>query len=202
MTLAEPIIASFATIAFALFVTELTDKDALLILTLSTRVRALNVFLAGATAFILTTAIIVTVGSIIVSLVPLVWVRLAGGAAMIAYGIYEARGLVGIKVVEAEESRLERTKGGWRAFVAMVTALALLDLAGDATEILTIVFLAHYSDVYLVFFGCCAGLISATALESALGNRLGRLLTPKRIRYGSVIIFLALGTAIILLSLV
>ena len=196
----DPVVGAFAAMASALFVTELTDKDALLILTLSARVRARNVFLAGSTAFIITTAIIVTLGAFLLVFIPIFWVRLAGGTAMIAYGLWQARGLVGQKVLEKEESRLQSQTNGWRSFFAMVGALVLLDLAGDATEILTIVFVAHYADALLVFVACCVGLIAAVAFETALGNRLGRVITPTRIRYASMVIFLGLGSYVVILG--
>jgi putative Ca2+/H+ antiporter (TMEM165/GDT1 family) len=200
--LVDPLPTAFATIAFALFVTELTDKDALLLLTLAARTRATLVFLAGATAFVMTTAIFVTVGTLISALVPIIWVRLAGGSFMIGYGLWEARGVVGLGVVDKEEKSLERRLDGWKAFFSIVAALALLDIAGDATEVLTIVLVAQYSNALLVFSASCVGLIAATAFETALGNKLGAMLTPKRIRYASMVVFLALGTFIIVSSLV
>ncbi|MGD0477386.1 MAG: TMEM165/GDT1 family protein [Nitrososphaerales archaeon] len=194
-------LTTFAAIASALFVTELTDKDALLLLTLAAKTRAAVVFLAGATAFVMTTAIFVTVGTLISDVVPILWVRLVGGAFMIGYGLWEARGVVSQGFVEKEERSLERRSDGWAAFFSMVAALALLDIAGDATEVLTIVLVAHYSNPILVFSAACAGLIAATAFETALGNRLGRMLTPKRMRYVSMVVFLVLGTYIIISSL-
>ena len=193
-------LASFFTIAATIFVAELTDKDAFLLLALSTKVRTRTTFLAGSTAFIITTALFVTLGSVIVGFVPVYWVRLAGGVAMLAYGLWEARGLVGSRAVEEEESVIERQTGAWRTFLTMVAALALLDIAGDATEILTFVFVAHYQDPLLVFAGAASALVCATAVETSLGNRLGRLLTPRRLRYLSTAVFLALGVSIILLN--
>ncbi|MGD1055670.1 MAG: TMEM165/GDT1 family protein [Nitrososphaerales archaeon] len=199
--MADLMLAAFAEIASALFVTELTDKDALLLLTLASKTRATLVFLAGATAFTITTAIFVTVGTLISDIIPILWVRLVGGAFMIGYGLWEIRGVVGQGVTEREERSLEERSDGWSAFFAIVAALALLDIAGDATEVLTIVLVAHYSNPILVFSAACTGLITATAFETVLGNRLGKVLTPQRIRYVSIIVFLVLGTFIIVSSL-
>ena len=193
-------LASFAAIAAALFVAELTDKDAFLLIAVSTKVRVRVAFLAGATAFAFTTTVIMTLGTLLITVVPVYWVRLAGGVVMVAYGVWQARGLVGQKVVEEEESRIQKAGSQWRVFLTMVAALALLDLAGDATEVLTIVFVARYSNVALVFSGVLTGLVAATAVETSLGNRLGRYLTPNRLRYISVVVFLALGVFIILTS--
>jgi len=196
----DPLPVAFAATASALFVTELTDKDAMLLLTLAAKTRAAFVFLAGATAFVITTAIFVTVGTLIGAIVPILWVRLVGGALMIGYGLWEARSAVSHRDVEREQRNLERRFDGWIAFFSIVAALALLDIAGDATEVLTIVLVARYSNPILVFSAACTGLISATAFETALGNRLGRMLTPQRIRYVSTVVFLVLGTIIIISS--
>ena len=193
-------LVSFGTIALALFVAELTDKDAFLLLAVSTRVRTRVAFSAGATAFVITTTIIMTAGSLLVAVVPVLWIRVAGGVVMIAYGLWEARGIIGERAVEAEESRIERAGSPLRVFLAMVIALAALDLAGDATEVLTIVMVARYSNFLLVFTGTVTGLVAAVAVETTLGSRLGRLLTPRRLRYVSVVVFVVLGAIIILSS--
>ena len=194
------VLASFFTIASVLFVTELTDKDAFLILAVASRVKWRIAFFAGASAFALTTLLFVTIGSLMVSFIPVYWVRVAGGAVMVGYGLWEARGLVGVKAAEEEESRVQAAGSALRTFLTLVGALALLDIAGDATEIVTIVFAAHYANALLVISAALTGLVAATAMEATLGNRLGHVLTPGRLRYLSAAVFLVVGTAIILLG--
>ena len=196
--MADFTLASLGVITLALFVAELTDKDAFLLITISTQVKAWLAFLAGATAFATTTALFVVLGSVLVAFVPVYWIRLAGGIAMIGYALWEARGLVGIGEVEKQETKVKRTGSPLRAFLVLVGALIFLDVAGDATEILTIILVARYENPLLVFSGACIGLFTATALETALGNRLGRILTPTRLRYGSIVVFLLLGISIII----
>lgn len=198
--MADFTLAAFATIAAALFAAELTDKDAFLLIAISTKVRVRVAFLAGATAFLFTTVVIIVLGALLITFVPVNWVRLGGGVVMVGYGAWEARGLVGEQMVKEEESKIERAGSAWKVFLAMVATLALLDLAGDATEVLIIVFVAHYANAILVFSGAYAGLLLATALETSLGNRLGRLLTPGRLRFGSAAVFIILGLSIILLG--
>jgi len=193
-------LASFGAMAAILFITELTDKDAFLLIAVSSKTRWHIAFLAGAAAFTLTTLLFVTVGSVLVAFVPVSWIRLAGGVVMLGYGLWEARGLVGKKAAEEEESRVRRVGNRWMAFLALVASLALLDMAGDATEVLTIVLVAQYANGPLVFSGVLSGLVAATALETALGNRLGQVLTAIRLRYLSVVVFLALGASILLLN--
>jgi putative Ca2+/H+ antiporter (TMEM165/GDT1 family) len=116
---------------------------------------------------------------------------------MLVYG-----GLLGFRVVRKGPARdggddKPNPQAGARGFFAMVGSLALLDLAGDATEVLIVVFLARYTDPLLVFSGACLGLIAAVAVETALGNVLGRILTQRRLLYLSAVVFLALGAYII-----
>jgi putative Ca2+/H+ antiporter (TMEM165/GDT1 family) len=170
-------------------------------LAVSARVKAWVTFLAGAVAFTLTTSLFVTLGSLVVLVAPVGWIRLAGGLVMVAYGLWEFRGVVGQRAVEKEEARVEKTGTALKAFVALVVALALLDITGDATEILTIVYVSQYGDLLLVFTGCLLGLYAATAVEAALGSALKRILTPRRLRYVSSAVFLALGLSILALEL-
>jgi len=193
----ETTAASFVAVAAALFVTELTDKDSLLLIAVSTKVRVWITFLAGATAFVITTTIIITLGAVLIAAVPVDWVRVGGGLVMIGYGLWQARGLVSQRAVNEEESKIPKAGSLVRVFVALVVTLAVLDLAGDATEVLTIVMVANYRDPIFVFSSVCTGLLAATAVETTLGSRLGRLLTPRRLRIGSAVVFVGLGSLIV-----
>jgi putative Ca2+/H+ antiporter (TMEM165/GDT1 family) len=197
------LLGAFLTILAAVFLAELTDKDALLLVALATRTKPRTLFAAGSIAFVMTTVVIVLAGSVLIIYVPIFWIKVAGGAIMLAYALWELRGVIGIGEVEKTEGRLlKRTNGlGGRAFLSVIGALAALDLAGDATELLIIVFVAHFRDPLLVFVSASTALIAATALETIVGNKMGAILSPQRIRYVSIGIFLILGISIILTSL-
>ncbi len=183
---------------------ELTDKDALFLLALATKAKASIVFAAGAVAFTITTAIIVLVGSVLISLVPVIAVKLVGGAIMLGYAFWEYyRSSNEEHMIEEKEQRLldRRGRGDWSIFFPALLSLMALDLAGDATELLTVVLLAHFRDILLVSSGAVVGLVAAAAVETALGNRLGKVLSPRRIRYLSVIVFILIGTTVIVTTL-
>ena len=198
------VLPALLTTVGSLFVAELTDKDALFLLALATKTKASVVFASGAIAFTITTAIIVAVGSLLLTLVPVVAVKLAGGAIMLAYALWELlRSSTKEQGMDGRERRLLEKDGrsAWSIFFAAVVSLIALDLAGDATELLTVVLLARFDDVVVVFSGAVIGLVGATAVETLLGNRLGRVLSPKRIRYLSVAVFAVIGTTVIVTSL-
>jgi Ca2+/H+ antiporter, TMEM165/GDT1 family len=197
-------LAALLTTMGTIFVAELTDKDALFLLALATKTKASVVFAAGAVAFTITTAIIVTVGSVLIALVPVIAIKLAGGAIMLAYAAlqYYRLSKEDRAVDKREEKLLERpASGAWSIFIPAVLTLIVLDLAGDATELVTIVLLARFQDVLVVFAGAVIGLVAAVAVETALGNRLGKVLSPKRIRYLSIVVFTVIGVTVIVTSL-
>ena len=91
-------------------------------------------------------------------------------------------------------------KSEWSAFFATVLALVALDLAGDATEVLTVVFIAQFRTVLMVFSGAVVALIAATGVETILGNRIGTMLSPRRTLHLSVAVFAIIGSITILAS--
>lgn len=198
------LLAAFLTTVGTIFVAELTDKDALFLLALATRTRASVVFVAGSVAFTVSTAIIVLLGSLLITVVPVIAIKLAGGLIMLAYAVLEYYRFSSEErlVDEREERLLDKSgRGPWSIFVPAVVTLVALDLAGDATELVTIVFLAHYQDALLVFAGAVFGLVAAVAVETSLGNRLGKVLSRKRIKYLSIAIFMIIGVTVIVTTL-
>lgn len=195
------LIPAFVTIAVTIFIVELTDKDALLLLTLATKIRPWTAFAAGSTAFTITSAIIVSVGYFLIQIIPIFWVRLVGGLVMISFAIVEY--LRGEDDEEDEKKLLNRTlkKTNWSIFLGAVSLLMLLDLAGDATEVLTIVYVAKFSNALLVFLGAVAALVSASALETMLGRKLGKILSASKIRILSLVVFFLIGSYIVVTTL-
>ena len=76
---------------------------------------------------------------------------------MIAYAVWDFS-RTGLNAERDEEKRLlnqTAKKSAFSVFLGAVSLLILLDLAGDATEVVTIVFVARYSNAILVFLGSC-----------------------------------------------
>ncbi len=199
---ASTLLGAFATIASAIFIAELTDKDALLLLALSTRVKARIAFAAGSTAFAISTAIIVLIGYLLTSVIPVFWIKIAGGVIMICYATYEYAKMNKTKEkqeIEQREKKIEKTKkeAFFKLFLTIISMLVVLDLAGDATEVLTIVFVARFQNVLLVFVSCVVALSAASAVETIIGNRLGKLFSFEKIRIFSLAVFVIIGTIVI-----
>ena len=191
---------ALVTTMVTIFVAELTDKDALFLLALATKTKPSIVFVSGSVAFAVSTAIIVGLGSVLIALVPVFYIKLAGGVVMVGYAVFEYYRFTNEKraVDEREERLLGKAAGGALSviFPAILT-LVLLDLAGDGTELVTIVLLARFQDALVVYAGAVIGLVGAVAVETTLGNRLARVISPSRLRYLSIAVFLVIGTAVI-----
>jgi len=193
-------LGALVTVGTAIFVAELTDKDALLLLSLATKFRARIVFAAGVVAFAITSAIIVTVGHFLVDYVPVSWITLAGGTIMISYGIWSYLTNQDSDETADVERKLSGSaqKGEASVFLSTVGLLALLDLSGDATEVLTILFVARFQNVVIVFTGAVLALVAATAVETTIGRKLSNILSTTRIRVFSLCVFLVIGAAAII----
>jgi len=198
------LLTALITTGGTIFIAELTDKDALFLLALATKTKVSVVFAAGSVAFTISTAIIVLLGSLLITVVPVIAIKLVGGSIMLGYAALEYYRFSNEErsVDEREERLLEKSAGGvWSIFIPAVLTLIALDLAGDATELVTIVFLARYQDALVVFAGAVIGLVAAVAVETALGNRLGTVLSRKRIKYLSIAIFTVIGVTVMVTTL-
>ncbi|HKW05648.1 MAG TPA: TMEM165/GDT1 family protein, partial [Nitrososphaerales archaeon] len=157
-----------------------------MLLTLATRMKPKLAFAAGSIAFTITSAIIVTIGSILTAILPVYWVKIGGGVIMICFATYEFFEITKeAKKIESEENaKLDRDrqkKNSRSILMSSIAMLVALDLAGDATEVLTIVFVAKFQDSLLVFLSCVAALILASGVETVIGHRIGKFLTPGRV---------------------
>lgn len=120
---------------------------------------------------------------------------------MICFAIYEFFEITKeAKKIESEENaklNVRQKKDSRSILLSAIAMLVALDLAGDATEVLTIVFVAKFQDALLVFVACVAALVLASGVETVIGHRLGKFLTPGRVRYLSLFVFLSIGLVII-----
>jgi putative Ca2+/H+ antiporter (TMEM165/GDT1 family) len=126
---------------------------------------------------------------------------LAGGAIMIGYGIWSFLKTNQEKDEITAAQRKLSAKGSTgltSMFLSIVAMLVLLDLAGDATELLTILFVARFQDPLMVFTAAVAALIAATAVETTIGSTMSKILSTHRIRIFSLAVFLIIGTSAIL----
>lgn len=188
----------FAVIA----VLQLPGKSNFGVITLATRHPPRDVFVGASVGLAAATVVSVTLGyGAETVLAPyLLWVKVAGGLVLVAFGVREIARRPG-PVREPGEGTPSEARTS-RQVRTVALGLAFLLEMGDNTQILSIVFVAATGNVLLVFVAAAAALILVTAL-SARGARYLNAHIPEeslRVLLGGLLI--AVGLLTVLLALV
>ena len=191
-----------AAIVFGLiFVVELPDKTFIATLVLSTRFRPLLVWVGVALAFLVQTAVAVTLGGLLAKL-PRTPVEVVAALLFLVGGILLLRGASHADEEEAETEEEFSHKGAATAQGLKVvgTSFAVLFLAewGDLSQLLTASMVIKYDDPLSVGVGAFAALAAVSGLGALIGRVLLakiRLSTVRRIG-GTVCLALALVSAL------
>lgn len=192
---------------FALIVpAELPDKTFVATLVLSTRFRALPVFIGASLGFVVQAAIAVAAGSAVAAL-PKTPVHAVSAAIFALGAVLMVRN---IEDPEAEEREVEgeladapAEPGGLRV---IGTSFLILFLAewGDLTQLLTASLSAKYDDPASVFAGSALGLVTVALIAILGGKAMMRVLPLEWIRriaalaFGVVAVLTALQAADVL----
>jgi len=174
---------------------ELFDRTSFALIVLAARARPLATWAGGAAAFLASTVIAVTVGATLVTALGpshVAWVRVAGGAFLIAYALWS------YSHPEAEE-KLEAETRARSAFLAALLTIFLLEL-GDTTQIFEILFVANWGWLVVLVAGSLA-LAAVAAWDVLLGQRIGARVEPQLMRRAVVVVLLVVGAVTILYGL-
>jgi putative Ca2+/H+ antiporter (TMEM165/GDT1 family) len=174
-----------AIVFVTIFVFEFFDKTNLGNVAMSAKSSPFHVWVGAAIAFLVSTTIAVTIGTLILAfLLPqILYVKVGGGALLVAYGAWCL-----LKARKDEPAKEEMDKGK----VVMGAFLLILFLEmGDETQILTILFVASFGNILLVFVAAVAALWSMSALGVKLGSLMkGRISQVALERVSSVLMIL------------
>lgn len=182
----------------AIFVVELPDKTFIATLVLSTRFRALPVWLGVASAFAVQSLVAVSLGSL-VTLLPSDLVHSVAAAIFLIGAVLLIREApnADAEEAEAEEEFAERAGAGTRA--AFLTSFLVLFAAewGDLTQLLTISLVGKYGDPVSVFAGAWTALLAVSALAVLAGRFLLRHIRLALIHYLGAAVCLLLASVTI-----
>jgi Ca2+/H+ antiporter, TMEM165/GDT1 family len=181
----------------AIFVVELPDKTFIAALVLSTRYKALAVWVGVGLAFMVQTLVAVTVGAIVTELVPERIIRLVTLAIFLIGAAVLFRTAPGADAEEIEQEEeytavaaQERT--GLRAVAASFVVLFAAEW-GDLSQILTINFVARFDDHVDVFLGAWAALLTVSGLAVLMGRVLLRYMKLSLLHYIGAAVCLVLA---------
>ncbi|HTP53902.1 MAG TPA: TMEM165/GDT1 family protein [Thermoplasmata archaeon] len=178
---------------------QLPGKSNFGVITLATRHPPRDVFLGASAGLGAATLVSVSLGYAAETVLSpyLLWVKVAGGLVLIAFGVRE--------IWRAPASVHEPGEGTpaeshTRRQVRMVAlGLAFLLEMGDNTQILAILFVASTGNVVLVYVAATAALIAVTALSSRGARYLQEHVPERRLRgvLGGLLIAVGLLTIVI-----
>ena len=171
---------------------ELMDRTNFALIGFAARHRPWPTWVGAASAFVVTSALAVAIGTALVAVLrdDLIYLRLGGGAFLLAYAAYLA--------LVPESTRRVPSQ---RSAVAAAFLLILLLELGDTTMIFMINFVFTISDPWIVFAGGALGLCLVAASAALLGARLGERVEPRILDRVVVVVLAAVGVVTIVYAL-
>jgi Ca2+/H+ antiporter, TMEM165/GDT1 family len=192
-------LAIAATAFFLILPIELPDKTFIATLVLATRYKPLPVWIGVSAAFLVQTAVAVTLGGLIGHL-PRTPVEIFAGLMFLVGGIILIHGAAKADAEEAETEHEfeEKAKAGIHGWKVVGTSFLVLFVAewGDLSQLLTAGLVVKYEDPVSVGVGAFLALATVSALGAVLGRTLLRrikLATIRRIG-GGVCLLLAVAS--------
>jgi putative Ca2+/H+ antiporter (TMEM165/GDT1 family) len=173
------------------FVAELPDKTALAALVLASRNAAMPVFVGTAAALTVQSAVAVAAGQLVSLLPPGVVHLVAGAVFLVSAVVMWLR-----KQDDAEAADKADRPGFWRT-AWLVFVVVFVAEWGDLTQIATAALAARYAAPVAVFVGSTAALWSVSALAVVVGNRAGKLLSPRVTQKVAAVVFALVGVALL-----
>lgn len=171
---------------------EFFDRSNFALIALTARQPPRPSWMGAAAAFVVVSAIAVTIGSGLTSALGpshVALLRIGGGVFLVAYALYV------LWEPEAEESgtaRMARTP-----FMTAFLLIFFLEL-GDTTMIFEVIFVGTIGNPYLVFAAGSLGLVLVAACGCFIGSRLGARVDPDRLKWVIVSVLLLVGVLTIL----
>ncbi len=184
------LLIAFATIFFA----ELGDKTQLMVISLSTKYRKLDVFVGAILGFILVNGVTIFIGTSLSEFTP-DFVILIGGIIFIIFGIVTI--LSKSNNVEEEKIENQEEKKGFGLISSF--PLSFLARLGDKTQIASLILAITYKAFLEVFLSVILSLSAVTIIGILVGRSMKQYIRPKPLRILSGCLFIILGVLTILL---
>ena len=174
--------ASFALIVVA----EMGDKTQFIAMTFATKYNPYKVLFAIFLATLANFAIMVAVGQLITTIVPIDIISLAASLSFIGFGLW---------TLKPEKPKEENPKPNRFGVVGTVAAAFFIAEFGDKTQLTTISLAAEYQSAIAVLVGAVLGMLVADGVGIGVGVVLGKHIPEKAVKWVSAAIFIVFGLA-------
>ncbi len=181
--------AIFLGVLGAVTLAELGDKTQFLALALASKYRWQPLFLGIVLSILLLMGLAVLVGSYLLTLLPPLCVKIGAGSLFLLFAVLSWLDREG----KPEQPPKRELPAFWAAFLSF-----FLSEFGDKTQLLTMALAARYHQPLLVWLASSSALIIVDGLALFLGNRLGKWLPRKVLRYFASALFFVFGVLTIL----
>jgi putative Ca2+/H+ antiporter (TMEM165/GDT1 family) len=189
----EFLLSSFVLI----FLAEIADKTQLITLTFSLKYKVSDVLTAIFFGILISNAIAVSVGTLIVEVFPVPIIKLLSFCVFIIIGLWTLLNKKQDKANTDSSKEENTTTSIIRPFYYM-TLIFVLSEFGDKTQILTMLVSVNSQDPLIVFVGASLGMFLANVIAIFIGKTVGQKLSLNIIRLVSVLFFLSIGISGIL----
>ncbi len=180
-------LAGFAVVFLIIGGLEIFDRTGLALIAYATRAHAFASWAGAALAFVVTSALSVSVGAVLLSALGpsrIGLVRVAGGIFLLGYAAW-------VYFHPDEEEELRRREDVRSALVAAFVTIFLLEL-GDSTMIFEIVLVADWGWL-IVFLAGSAALAVVAAWNVTVGRALGSRISARRLNTIIVVVLTIVG---------
>ena len=172
--------ASFALILVA----EMGDKTQFIAMSLAAKHNPYKVLFGIFLATVANFAIMVAIGQVITTVVPLDIISFAASLSFIAFGLWT------LKPEKAKEEKPKLSRFGVVGTVAVAFFIAEF---GDKTQLTTISLAAEYQSALAVLVGAVLGMLVADGLGIVVGVVLGKHIPERTLKWISAAIFIVFG---------
>lgn len=175
----QSVLIPFGTMLLA----EFLDKSQIALVLLSTKTKHHLQLICGALlAFALVDGAAILFGSLLVSVVPQVYIKIAASLAFFYFGITSLR---------AKEEKVGSVTSGKNAFISAFGIIFLSEW-GDKTQIASALFATRFSP-YAVFLSVMLAMLVLAILAVYLGKLLGQKIPARTIHKLAGVVFIILG---------
>jgi putative Ca2+/H+ antiporter (TMEM165/GDT1 family) len=177
------------------FLGELPDKTALAVLFLATHHNVFGVFAGAAGAFAIQSVIAVTLGTVLLHLVPPQIIHMVSGALFLVFAVW-----MWIKKAEMDGELLHMKQGHTHSFIrSAMTAFGVIFVAewGDITQMATATFAAKYHAPVLIGFAATLALWTVTGFTVAVGHYAKTFIPQKVFRKFAAVAFALVGIVLL-----
>jgi Ca2+/H+ antiporter, TMEM165/GDT1 family len=180
-----------------IFLAELGDKTQLTAMALATRYPWRRVFLGLAGAFALLNLVAVALGSLLFTVLPLFWIKIASGVLFLFFGVATLR----TKEFDEKEEQEEETRLKVRGPVATSFFMIMLAEIGDKTQLVTASLAAQHASPFIVFAASTLALWLVSLIGIFAGRQLVGRIKLSALHKAAGFMFLAFGAAVLLQAL-